>query len=186
MKNHWVYLGPAIHFSSPLLIILICLFLLYHSFTFPRLLSPLCHHQSTLPWSRVIPSPYHLLFLHYSTSSSSSLSSPPLLPSQKSLLRSHPYITIPLTFSVCPPRLLISCHCHRPLAARRVFIILIITLIISPAVPKVQYLYVLDVLYSIKAVCKCSRRLWSITASGPISGVLGHVLLQLISPRSAA
>lgn len=52
-------------------------FLINHSFTFPRPLSSLCHHQSAMPWSHVIPSPYHLLFLHYSTSSSSSLSPPP-------------------------------------------------------------------------------------------------------------
>lgn len=44
-------------------------------------------------------------------------------------------------------------HRYRPLAVFRVFIILIITLIISPTVPEVQYLYVSDVLYSIKAVC---------------------------------
>lgn len=113
-------------------------------------LSSLCHHQSTVPWSRVFPSPYHLLFLHYSTSSSSSLSTTSI-PAITEITTLHSYITIPLTFSL---RLLISRHCHRPLALHSpVFIILIITLIISPTVPEAQYLYVLDVLYSINAVC---------------------------------
>ena len=120
-------------------------FLLQHSFTFSRPLSPLCHHQSAVPRSHVIPSPYHLLFLHYSTSSSSSLSSPPLLPSQKSLL---PFLLHFL--HVCRRRR------HRPLAVFLVFTLLIITLI-TPlpirTVPEALYLYVLDVLYSIKAVC---------------------------------
>lgn len=87
----WNWLGLfysclTLFFPLSIFIITIYHFLLNHSFTFPRLLSSLCHHQSTVPWSRVIPSPYHLLFLRYSISSSSSLSSPPLLPSQKSRL----------------------------------------------------------------------------------------------------
>eukprot|EP00064_Thunnus_orientalis_P004251 superscaffoldBa00000383_g4262 len=51
------------------------------------------------------------------------------------------YLTIPLTFSFRPPPLFISRHRHRPLAAFLVFIIPIITLIISLTVPAEQYLY---------------------------------------------
>lgn len=69
-------------------VITISHFLLNHSFPLPFLRSPLCHHQSAMPWSHVFPSPYPLLFLHYSTSSSSSLSSPSLPPSQITTLLS--------------------------------------------------------------------------------------------------
>lgn len=84
--------------------------------------SSLGPYQPTMHWSHVIPSPYHLLTVHYST-----LSPPP----QKSLLRSHSYYTIPLTFSPRPPHLLSSRHRHRPLATFPIFIVLLIPLIIS-------------------------------------------------------
>lgn len=126
-------------------------FLINHSFTFPRPLSSLCHHQSTMRWSHAIPSPYHLLFLHPSTSSSSSLSPPPPpaiteITTPLSFLLNHTSYIFPSS-----SRLLISCQRHRPLAAFLVFIILIISLIISPTGPEAQYLYVLDALYSIKS-----------------------------------
>lgn len=89
-KHHWVY------FLLLSIFITIYHLLLNPSFAFP---SP-CHHQSNLPQSRIFPSPYHFLSLHYSTSSFSSLSSPPLLPPQISLLCSPSHLTIPLTFSL--------------------------------------------------------------------------------------
>lgn len=45
---------------------------------------------------------------HFSTSYPSPLSSPPLPPSQKSLLSSHSHLTSPLMISLCPPLLLVA------------------------------------------------------------------------------
>lgn len=137
------FLFPPLHLH---LVFLLNQFL-YISFSSPFSLSSSIPHALISCYSLTLSSP--LSPLQYFILLFSIIPTTPVITEITTLL----YLTIPLTFSLCPPPLLISRHRHRPLAAFLVFIIPIITLIISLTAPTVLYLYVLDVLNSIKAVC---------------------------------
>ena len=102
-----------------------------------------------LPWSYVIPSPYYFFHHSFFILPFPIITFTPAITEITFRLHSTLLISIPLKFSFCPPRLFISRHRRQPLAA----FLIILTLIISLKVPAVHYLYVLDVLYPIKAVC---------------------------------